>query len=210
MRACVDRTLPARARTAPLLDRAALAEAPSAFGRRRGVRVSVACSVACCVARRLSAATSTGSHSTTGSRFARCEFRRSVRRAARLIRAQTRDADVPLAVRHFYNHAGWAQVGAARNSYFRSLMHAGACVNSSWKPKCRATRRSESSRRSSRGTFRCSCWRGRCRGRGCSACVSACAPAGSGCARAGYGEHPRDQAGAVDAPFGMAVCRDLR
>ena len=48
---------------------------------------------------------------------------------------ETRDIDIPLVARHFYHHAGWAQ------------LHGRA--------SCPATRRSASSARSSRGTSRC-------------------------------------------------------
>ena len=56
---------------------------------------------------------------------------------------ETRDIDVPLVARHFYHHAGWAQLHRAASS------------------RPRAGR--ASSGRSSRGTSRCSCWRGRSR-----------------------------------------------
>ena len=48
---------------------------------------------------------------------------------------ETRDIDIPLVARHFYHHAGWAQLHGARVR--------------------RATSRSASSARSSRGTSRC-------------------------------------------------------
>ena len=48
---------------------------------------------------------------------------------------ETRDIDIPLVARHFYHHAGWAQLHGRASSP--------------------ATRRSASSARSSRGTSRC-------------------------------------------------------
>ena len=56
---------------------------------------------------------------------------------------ETRDLDIPLVARHFYHHAGWAE-----------LQDSGIV---------RVQAASVSSVRSSRGTSRCSCWPGRSR-----------------------------------------------
>ena len=61
---------------------------------------------------------------------------------------ESRDVDIPLAAAHFFYHAGWAD----------KLEYAG--------PAAAGRRgRSASSARSSPGTSRCSCWRGRSRPR---------------------------------------------
>ena len=56
---------------------------------------------------------------------------------------ESRDVDVPLAAAHFFYYAGWAD----------KLDHVGLGTA--------PARRSASPARSSRGTSRCSCWRGR-------------------------------------------------